>query len=369
MNGKSIKTNFLLSVAFFTFLYSPANSQVFIQSYPQSGFQMASRDFLQFDVIYNHSQTVNVQYTIRVNNEAGGPVVELTSTVHTLVKGVNSYSPLTFKLTSTRYIDLEVAKIERSTGYLPPGNYKYCITVQCVDAPEKCKELLPVESGLTHCSSVELLNVTPLLLSSPSDEAELEETRPNFLWIPPMPIGNDPDISYQFTLVHMRDDQSAEDAIRRNRALYSTSGIKGLMLVYPSTLGDLEKGEKYAWQVTAFIGRRQVATSQVWEFKIKKEEDGQVFVRIQTQRDGVHTCKDVLRFIYEEPYTATELQYRILDETGGDVTPSGLQLPLGRGENKLEIRMDDGLFEKGVIYTLVVINSKGKETRLRFTFS
>jgi hypothetical protein len=342
-------------------------AQATMQVFPYSGLQMASTDALNFTVLYTSAEPVQVAFTTTIKNEMGKPLVVLNSQNHILKQGPNMFSPSTYKVVGLKYLDPQVGKTERTTHYLPPGNYTYCITMRCTDKPEVCQRLLSLEINQQECASVTLENVTPLLLSIPLDEDIIKEKRPNFTWIPPMPIGNDPDIRYTLTLTKMLEDQTPEDAIRRNRALYQRKGLQGQFMMFPSTLPDLEEGEKYAWQVKAYIGRKRVATSEVWEFEVEKEvEYSGPYININRQLKGIKTCRDTLHILYHEYHLDREITFSILDESGKEINTTGFVYEVKKGPNKLDLALEELSIEKDKVYTLVILTAKEEELKVRF---
>ncbi len=299
---------------------SGATAQVVLTPHPIIGYQFASKDILHFDALYSLNQPVKVRYTASLYNSRGKLVVQFESDVHVLQPGVNRYNPALFKVKQSRYFDRSIANVERSTSFLPSGDYTYCIHMYCADNPAVCEETIRAEVDIEACNDVRAEPISPLLLSFPEDEAITENKRPNFTWIPPLPVGNDPNIRYTLSLVHMLDGQSAEDAIRRNRPLYTRSGIQGITLMFPNQLNDLIEGEHYAWQVSAQLGETHIATSDVWEFEIEKKEHTHFSVVLDEQRNNniyKYNKGDTLFFIFKNPYTPDDLTVSIRNSSSG----------------------------------------------------
>jgi hypothetical protein len=313
----TIRLSYLVIILLATsFLVKPSNAtaQVVLTPHPMAGFQFASKDVLNFDALYSLNQPVKVRYTASLYNSRGKMVVQYQSDIHVLQPGINRYNPTTFKVKHSRYFDRTIANVERSTSFLPSGDYTYCIQLYCADNPAVCEETIRAEIDIEACNDVRAEPISPLLLSFPEDEAELDNKRPNFSWIPPLPIGNDPNIRYTLSLVKMLEGQTAEDAIRRNRALYTRSGIQGITLMFPNQLNDLVEGEHYAWQVSAQIGETHIATSDVWEFEINKKEHLHYSVVLDEQRSNniyKYNPGDTVFFVFRNPYSADDLSVSI----------------------------------------------------------
>lgn len=309
-----MKTTWLLCLLSFCAL---AQAQTSVNLYPVSGFQIASNDLLNFNVIHTSNEPVQVQFQVIVEQKSGqrGQFLELHSAKHVLKPGINTFNTSNFNITRKRFASSEMATYEMKMNSFPMGDYSYCVRIICQDAPATCEKMFEGEITYNACSDFRVLPMTPLLLASPEDEAKLKIKRPNFSWIPPMPLGNDPDISYEFTLVHLNEKQKGEDGIRRNRPLYKRDRIPEVALNFPTTLEDLIPGEHYAWQVKAHLGEVLVGTSEVWEFEIVKPVDPPRYVRLNHLGNSAiynYLERDTVYFIHisEYPNTPFELSIR-----------------------------------------------------------
>lgn len=348
-----------------------AMAQVVINPHPVAGFQFSSKDMLNFDVVYSKTETVKVQYDVVLQDASGGLVVKYTSATHDLRPGGNVYTPTSFSIANVQYFNKTIAGIENTTKFLPSGDYTWCISIRCVDLKEVCERTLKYESNYSACADAHAEPVTPLLLSFPEDESEIEDKRPTFTWIPPMPIGNDPNMVYTITLVKMLDNQTAEDAIRRNRALYTQNGIKNISLMFPNQLEDLEAGEHYAWQVSAHIGEQHIATSDVWEFEIKEEERISGFIELKPRPSSEFIeCSRHLAFAVNKKYAhSKELKYVILKANNEVVMDQHdlFELSVSEGSNQFVVELDDLDLESG-FYVLRVYDKNGVAGYIRFKY-
>lgn len=304
-------------VALVTTIHS-SFAQVVINPHPIVGLQFSSKDILNFDVIYSQSQDLLVKYEASLNDASGRTIAKFYSRIHTLRPGANLYNPTSFQIERSVFFNKEIAGIENTTHSLPQGDYSYCIRLVCADRAELCSDVLGVEQDYSACADAHVEPASPLLLSFPEDKGILDEKRPNFTWIPPLPIGNDPNITYSIVLVKMRNKQTAEDAIRRNRPLYQKDGIKSVNMMFPSQLNDLEEGEHYAWQVSAHIGNINVATSDVWEFEIKENISVKQCIVLDRENNTAvyrYGAKDTLFFIFKNPYEAEDLELLVEKKT------------------------------------------------------
>jgi hypothetical protein len=361
----------LLLSLLFGFLNS--YSQVLLNPHPVSGFQVSSNDILSFDVI-NTSVTekpedgVLVYFKIDVKQEGyAGNILEMKSSTHFIKKGVTNFNLSNINIIDKRYATPEIANYELKMRSFPIGSYTYCVSIICQDKVDICKKYFIQENQERQCSEFTILPLTPLLLSLPEDEDILKVKRPNFNWIPPMPLGNDPNISYELTLVHLNKDQKGEDGIRRNRPLYKRDGIKSINMTFPTTLEDLEDGEHYAWQVQAYLGKILAATSEVWEFEIEKKLEFINAVNLNKGVKGTHTCTDALNLQYSSERPGL-LSYIVTNSNGNIVTPS-VDIMLDRGSNLITIPADKIEYKVGETLRLEVIDEKNRSFKINFKFS
>ncbi len=303
----------------------------------------------------------------------------MTSGIHVLKSGINNYNISNINIVEKHYAKSDFAQYEAKMRSFPIGSYEYCIDIICVDELSKCEEVLESEITRKQCHDFTILPMTPLLLSSPDDEEVIETVRPNFTWIPPMPLGNDPDISYDYTLVKLNEDQRGEDGIRRNRPLYERQGIQAINLVFPSTLEDLERGERYAWQVKARLGDVVAGISEVWEFEVEEENEPQKYVLLsKTPNAAIFDYKDddVIYFMHKSPYAGTNYTIRI-KSTEGEIVADNLSKDLllrqnndhnetkHTGLNTYQLELKRFNLNPG-IYTLILEDIKSNKFTMKF---
>ena len=349
------------------------SAQVLLNPHPVSGFQISSNDILNFDVINtlpgtDKDQGVYASFRISVYLQNGQEVLQMISSRHLIPVGVTNFNSSNINIISKRYTSSEISNYEEKMRSFPMGSYSYCLDIVCEDTYEKCTKHFIQEDNRKECQEFSVMPMSPLLLSLPEDEEVVKNTRPNFNWIPPMPLGSDPDISYELTLVHLEADQKAEDGIRRNRPIYERDGIPAINMTFPTTLEDLEPGEHYGWQVHAYLGKILATTSEVWEFEVEEEKvlEGSL-VNINKDIIGIHKCTENLRFSYYSRINQDYLNYKIFDSENNEV-PGLIDFSIKRGDNVLILTQRESELENDKIYHLVISEPRGTELKLNFTF-
>ena len=349
-----------------------AKAQIVINPHPVSGFQISSNDILNFDVINSvigaDEKGVNVKFriTVKYSEIGGGAILEMTSSNHLIKPGVSNFNISNVNIVSKKFLNPEIANYEIKANSFPVGEYTYCIDVLCQDNVKQCEKHFIQEQSSTQCSEFTIRPMTPLLLSLPADEDVLKIKRPNFSWIPPMPLGSDPDISYEMTLVHLNKDQRGEDGIRRNRPIFKRDGIKSTNLTFPTTLEDLEAGEHYAWQVKARLGNIVAGTSEVWEFEIEEERSFINAVNINKNVLGVHSCNETLTIQYTSDNEGI-LDFEVYNSKGDRITPYE-DFKIKRGDNIIILPNYLLEYNNGEVLKLVVKDPKNRTYKVEFTF-
>lgn len=226
---------------------------------------------MNLTVINANPKAFEVQFSGKITSGNGSLVVEFKSNTVMLNPGANMLNPMNPGIHEQIYHNSDIAEIEAKTGTYPSSNYTICIWSACTqpDCQGAGQGSGSIETPV--CTQVHVENPTSLLLASPGNGSEIEETRPLYTWIPPAPVAGSASLNYTMTLVEILEGQSISDALTLNRPLIDMTGIGNPMLMYPSDLAALESGKSYAWQVQAYIGTTPIAKSEQWKFRVRKE--------------------------------------------------------------------------------------------------
>ena len=246
-------------------------SNLTIQPRFTNSFRFTSTDVWNIDVQFTGAGNLNA-YVLATITAEGRPVCSLKSGTILLTPGAQSFTSASIGTAQLNYQSQAIADIENITGTFPSGNYKICYNAYCVTA--NCDGLgsNALYNEYPECFEMLVEPPTPLLLAFPEDKAELEWKRPTFNWIPPMPLAGVACFNYEYLMVERDKNQTCADAIVRNRPLYKQAAIDQPTLPYPAELNDLDTGKVYCWKVNGLVEDIPVAQSEVWEFRLKKEE-------------------------------------------------------------------------------------------------
>jgi len=333
---------------------------------------LKSESVYDLNIISSENQSVTVKLFGAIRKE-GREVVQLESRPVAINPGANALSSFNVSSQRKNYLNKNILEIEQLTTTLPPGNYEICVYLRC--ATPDCSGLgrTPFDAEAVYCQQVKVEPPTPLLLSYPEDGAKLKIKKPTLSYIPPGPIAASSKLSYTVTLVKLNKGQHKVDGVKRNRPLLRKTGHSLTSLMYPLDLADLEVGERYAWQVEAWVGDQWISTSEVWEFSIEEEKEEQdsvdiSYVLINNNKD-IHQFSGELHFIYKEHHKEGPVPYKLTNEKGKEILMSTDTLGSDFGENKYTLDLRAYPEIRDGYYELTVFDKANKAHILRFKYT
>lgn len=237
-------------------------------------------------------KTIKLEITVNFVDEVSSvQMVRILTQPFDINSGSNMVPPSIIRSADVKIGTSEPSKFLQRNGYFPAGEYSYDFKVILVSTQE-----VLLEQNFYHY----LQPPAPLNLVEPYDKDEICEPRPLLSWQPhfPMTAGT----QYQVVLTEIKEKQKAVEALQYNLPMINQKGIVANLMMYPAVARDLEKGKKYAWQVTAYQGTTVLNRSEIWEFNMK--------------------CQDTT----EEKKIETDLGYRLIEDLskGNNYITSGL---------------------------------------------
>lgn len=257
-------------------------------------------------------------------------------------------------------------------GFLPVGTFQLCYTVIRTD-------LEIADRVAEECETAVVEPISPPQLIDPGDSSITDQTRPLFSWLPPSPIMLFNHLVYDFRLVRVEALQTGVEAVQQNIPLERQSDLVMAYLQYPMSLPELDTTNIYAWQVIAISGGSEVARSDVWTFRVKKESLGLTpsppayYTRLRKENDAAYSvCRGPLYFEYLNEANDRTIPFRIYDLTN----PSGMELRLDSSLIDLHYGEHLGMLDlskSGImldrhLYLLELINSKKEHWYLKFQY-
>lgn len=318
-------------------------------------------------IVNSSAHDVVGNLTIKVREVSAGNVLSITVKHALLRMGSNAIDRAAFSKAQFLFSDNYYGMTARQSGKFPEGEYEYCFEIDLdkVQWPSTFFE---------NCFLHQLQPLTPLLLINPVDGDESCNTRPDFTWQPPLPMPAE--ARSRLILTELRDKQDIAEAINFNIPLINQGNIQTNQLMYPSGLPELRQGKKYAWQVIVYSGKTILKRSEIWQYTVKCDEKKEEvstdsYRELKEAEDGnYYIAGKVVRFSFNNPYNAGDLNYSIVSMSAPDEIIKGLpSLKLSAGLNKHEIDLSEiKSFKNNQEYMLKVKLATGRELQLRFLY-
>ena len=352
-------------------------AQINIQLNSFNLYYFNTKECLNFSAINLGLKSVEVQFNIKIDNADNNKIVEFKTSPVILNSGVNSINSMNVGIRDINYFNKDIYEIETKTGTFPSGNYKVCVWSLCS---------LPDCAGLgsgagsseqAECIQIQVENPTPLLLSYPENNSEIDEIRPVYNWIPPAPIASSSELNYLMRLVEVNDGQTPSDALMLNRPLIEVEGLVQNAMMHPNDVNPLEPGKTYAWQVQAFIGKTYFAKSEQWKFKVKKDTldlkkvpRNISYVEITGQTgNSMYYAVDYLKIKNEVRFKTGTILLNFKDKNGSILKIDQSSFIIKPGDNRLDIDLKNELkFKHGEIYELTGYLLTGELFIIKFTY-
>lgn len=311
--------------------------------------------------------SLNATLTIRVRESSSGNVVVVNVPNFIIQPGNNILDRGAFSRSVISFGNNAFGKMLSQSGRFPEGEYEYCFEL---DISESKGSGYP--AFFENCFVHDLQPITPLLLINPIDGDQNCNTRPQFIWQPPMPML--PGARFRLVLVELRDRQDIVEAINMNPPVINQGNLSVNQLNYPHSAPQLVKGKKYAWQVTVYFETTMIRKSEIWVYEVQCDEEqvaeGSGYRELKEDEDNYYVAVNTLRFSFNNPYSAAPLNYWVVSMKEPALAIKGLPtLPMQPGLNKFEIDLfENSRFKEGEEYQLIVKLLNGRLLKLRFIY-
>ncbi len=250
---------------------------------------MVYKDQLWNLVLVNNNNAVDAAISLEIQDATTGQtVLSAVSTSFILGKGIKMINIKDAQPVQYNYLTAEL------TGrYLPLGTYVACYRVIKKDVKE------PGPLG-NECVTIHINPLNPPQLSTPADEAVLDNGYPLFTWLPPGPVDMFDNLNYDLLVTEVLPAQSPAEAILYNTPVYTGNNLRTASQNFTSTFSRLKEGQQYAWQVTARNGSNYSAQTEVWSFTIKSPDSvstllssaGYVELKNNSESSGISYIKN-----------------------------------------------------------------------------
>ena len=254
------------------------------------------------------------------------------------------------------------------TGFLPEGKYFF-----------EARVLANNSEGKILGSYSTYLNVQPIVppvLVSPFNKENINTLSPILTWLPPAPVSQRY-LNYALKVVELLGDESPASAIKTNIPLIDERDLKKASFIIREGSSLLQYDHHYAWQITAYLQDKYVATTEVWQFTpvknkpISNSVPGLSYWILKEDLDGGYNLTDdTLRVSYKNTTQETQLNYQIINLNNPGKKVSELPpIPVKYGINNIDIVLKKlkGL-KYNESYLFLVTDSKKREYKMHFVY-
>jgi len=359
---------FLLAIISCTNIYW-CNSQVISLSLQSPSSTNINPEQLWQSVIITNQLPLRVELSLVITSKVNGIVYTGYTNSLVLNSASTSINYNNLSLVKSEFPVINVSRHVKETGYLPSGTYQYCL--QVINSTNK--EVLALE-----CSSISAFQFNILLLNSPENKALISTLNPLLTWMPIAPSQSVQSIWYEVKLCEVLPNQTAQDAIIRNRPLLNKNRINENQLLYANDMFPLKYGKKYAWQVIANdIQLNVLAKSEVWEFtpnidtsELQTISFFKSYIDLNANTSSTpYNIQQSIKVKYSDRNYPGELQVDLLNDKGENIYSFPEKLKVLARENWFEVLLSETKgIKNGQRYTILFSNTTKEIYRINFIY-
>lgn len=315
--------------------------------------------------IINNTRKLTASLKITLSERKAGTICNIKTSDFDIYPGNNLIPARAAQAAGIQFANNKLAQITSQSRSFPEGDYDYCfeLTFKNSDNP-------PLE----QCFPYTLEPFTDLSLIEPYNQDKICDRHPLLTWQPLLPgiTGS----YYQLALTEVQADQNPTEALNYNLPIVNQNNITAPMLPYPSIAKDLEKGKKYAWQVTAYKDQTVLSRSDVWVFTIDCQDSAKVTTDLgyrdieNLAKGNFYIAEGTMKFAVVNAYGPQNLDYEIFPADRQNQPVKHLpKIKLETGNNKVDIDLSGySQFKSGYYYIINVRLGDGSVKSLRFLY-
>lgn len=311
-------------------------------------FQLLSQTvFVSYNALNSFDATLHELFYCTLNNTGASETVYLEARVSkdgndiliarsgtflleegiTTINSFNAESILqSMSNVSTEYLEDDIYDEIVQTGYIPSGNYMFCLVVynltdETLSNPDVCHYFMSWP-------------ISPPRLILPNDNIEIETELPLFSWTHAMPYT--PSLRYNLQIVELFDGQGPFDAFQSNYLYFKSEDLRLNSFQYQISAPSLHSCKSYAWRVIGNYDDDQsdyqtrvfkTACDSVIEDEAenrKKPTASDIYYELSRTIDGsFYIVEGNFKILIDNPYATIEkLSYSILDNDNIDIAAS-----------------------------------------------
>lgn len=219
---------------------------------PDPIFQISKNQIFNLTIINNSQQSGLIRLDCKVFSRSG--VMILNEQMSTMIEKNESIRIRDKSSRIQTFIDPRFQNYYID-GILPPMDYQICYQAYFVsDAALKANECVDIIAS-------DFISIIPLF---PSSEDTIGLRNPFFSWN--NLLTTELNISYNFKLVEVKDNQNPMIALRREVPLVSLKHLSNSYIDYPVDAQPLKDKSNYAWQVEINLDGETFAKSDAFGF-------------------------------------------------------------------------------------------------------
>ena len=362
----------ILSAVFLSMLFS-TKAQVLINlQLPQAGLQVKSQ-LWNMTLINTSTEVLNIKLDMTLIDVTNGQaVLSGSSRLFSLPTGakqlqLSNLVPIQYNVLNNTY-----TVNSNPDGFLPVGTFTVCFSIlkRNTEVFDKVAE---------ECETIQIEPASPPFLNSPDDQAEIELAQPLFIWLPPTPAHLFNNLSYNLKLVEVNKNQNSSDALQNNLPLLNQSYISNTSFQYPASLQKLDTAKLYAWQVKALNNMLAISNSEIFTFRLKKQnevsvKEANVYVTLKGLNEvPFAVCSGVLRYEYVNTYNNSIIHFELIDvssKVNEKIILSEENQIVSYGQNFLQLDFANNKnLKNNHIYQLQVSGAKGEVLAVKFIYN
>ncbi len=249
-----------------------------------------------------------------------------------------------------------------SRSFLPLGAYVSCYELVMTELKET-----PVTQ---ECIQLNIDPLSPPLLNSPPDQAEIQNPYPQLTWIPPTPFIMFSRMNYDLVVTEVMPGQEPADAIQQNMPVYTRSNLSQPFEYLASATRALQLNKLYAWQVLARNASNYAAKTEVWTFSLKDNQPetdqypGDHYFILDEVGNGIHHVSgEKLKLRFYSTATIYQAQINFYDARGKKIR--SLRQTITPGNNYLDLKLNHS-FDKGQVFKCSLVDHEAVAHHLSF---
>ena len=291
-------------------------------------------------IINNSQNSIAGRLELILRDRTSG-LEQITATTNqiTIEKGARQLNNTL--LAPIQYNFLNEGFIKQNQDLIPIGNYTACYRFTNPNG----QNITLVE----ECVQFDVEPLSPPMLVTPNDNAELAIQPTQFSWSPPTPIGLFNQLKYDVVIVEVLPEQKPEEAIQQNLPIYTENNTPNNFINYKGSKLNFQKDKLYAWQVIAKDNSEYAAKSEVWSFKVVAKEtntakviNSSPYVILQDIVTQYAVAPNgILKLFYNNKNSSDRLNITLEEQNSNSTSVSNsIVVPLIIGENLINLKLN-----------------------------